>query len=343
MKPGWEKAKKIFGEAVKLAPAERPIFVKQACSGDEEVLREVESPLDSFVDDSFLETPAYPQLADTLLTNASTFASGQVFNHYKMVRQLGAGGMGEVYLAMDTRLHRQVALKVLPAEFVLDPDRSRRFQQEAHAASALNHPNILTIHEIGEFDNTSFIASEFIEGETLREKLVHRSLSMTESVDIALQTATALAAAHESGIVHRDIKPENIMIRRDNLVKVLDFGLAKLTAAKPTESGIGNRPRVETATGVIMGTTAYMSPEQARGKETDARTDIFSFGIVLYEMLTGRPPFAGETTSDIIAAILKSDPPRVGDLDPNIPVELESIVEKTLRKDRDERYQSIGD
>ncbi|MEP6703858.1 MAG: protein kinase [Acidobacteriota bacterium] len=343
MNTSWEKAKMIFDEALKLTPAERPLFLKQACSGDDKIFREVESLLQSFADDSFLETPACSDVAETLLWDASKFASGQILNHYKVVRHLGAGGMGEVYLATDTRLRRQVALKVLPSEFMLDPDRSRRFQQEAYAASALNHPNILTIHEIGEFENTSYIASEFIEGETLREKLIHQSVPLHEAVDIALQTASALAAAHESGIVHRDIKPENIMIRRDRLVKVLDFGLAKLTAGESVEADAGDLTRVKTATGVIMGTTAYMSPEQARGKVTDARSDIFSFGIVFYEMLAGQPPFAGETTSDIIAAILKSEPLPLGDHVSDIPAELECIVEKTLRKNRGERYQNIND
>ncbi len=343
MNTSWEKAKMIFDEALKLTPAERPLFLKQACADDDEIFREVESLLQSFVDDSFLETPACSDVAETLLSDASKFASGQILNHYKVVRQLGAGGMGEVYLATDTRLHRQVALKVLPAEFILDPDRAWRFQQEAYAASALNHPNILTIHEIGEFENTSYIASEFIEGETLREKLMHKALPLQEAVDIAVQTASALAAAHESGIVHRDIKPENIMIRRDRLVKVLDFGLAKLTADKSVEAEVGDLSRVKTATGVIMGTTAYMSPEQARGKEMDARSDIFSFGIMFYEMLAGQPPFTGDTTSDIIAAILKSEPLPVGDHVSDIPAELGYIVEKTLRKNRGERYQNIKD
>ncbi len=253
--------------------------------------------------------------------------------------------MGEVFLAEDSRLRRKIALKVLPENIASDKERLRRFEQEAFAASVLNHPNILTIYEFGAEDSVHFLATEFVEGETLRERLNNNGLSLKEALDIAEQIAAALAAAHSAGIVHRDIKPENIMLREDRLVKVLDFGLAKLTekrgASLDTEAE--TRELVRTNPGVVMGTAAYMSPEQARGKETDARTDIFSLGIVLYEMLANRLPFSGETISDVIAAILKSEPVPPTSFNAESPAELERIVLKSLAKDREERYPTAKD
>jgi len=251
--------------------------------------------------------------------------------------------MGEVYLAEDTELERSVALKVLLAEVAGDEDRVRRFVQEAKAASALNHPNILTVYEIGSFENSRFIATELIRGETLRERLQGESLTLRETLDAAAQIASALNAAHSAGIVHRDIKPENVMLRDDGLVKVLDFGLAKLTEKKPENLDSEGETRaleVKTSPGMVMGTVAYMSSEQARGKEVDARSDIWSLGVVLYEMLTKRTPFAGETPNDSIAAILAREP---APLDENTPKELRRIIRKSLQKKRDERYQTIKD
>lgn len=249
--------------------------------------------------------------------------------------------MGEVYLGQDTRLDRKVALKVLPVRTIEDEERFRRFQQEAKAASALNHPNILTIHEIGEEDSLHFIATEFIDGVTLREHVLHSKSKMTEVLEIAIQIASALTAAHEAGITHRDIKPENIMLRRDGYVKVLDFGLAKLTERKGFDSDAATM--VKTEPGMVMGTIRYMSPEQARGLAVDARTDIWSLGVVLYEMLTGTVPFAGITASDVIVSVLDRQPqPLVNSL-PEVPEELERIVNKALRKDKDQRYQTIKD
>ncbi|HUE83953.1 MAG TPA: protein kinase [Pyrinomonadaceae bacterium] len=262
--------------------------------------------------------------------------------HYKIHSQLGAGGMGEVYLAYDVRLNRQVALKVLPANLVNNRTRLYRFEQEARATSALNHPNIITIHEIGSCVDTVFIAMEFIEGETLRNKLKTTRVEIEEALDIAIQIAAALDVAHRSGIVHRDIKPENIMVREDGLVKVLDFGLAKLTEKKSedVDSEAATRPEIRTEAKMILGTVAYMSPEQARGLPIDARTDIFSLGVVIYEKLSGRLPFPGETTNDMIAAILKSEP---APLDEITPPELQRIVRKSLQKKADERYQTVKD
>lgn len=262
--------------------------------------------------------------------------------HYKIISAIGAGGMGEVYLAQDTKLERQVALKVLLDEVAGDEERVRRFVQEAKAASALNHPNILTVYEIGEFDHTRYIATELIKGETLRDRLRGDPMTLREVLDVAMQVAAALNAAHSAGIVHRDIKPENIMLRDDGIVKVLDFGLAKLTATPvgPADSEDATRAQVNTRPGVVMGTVLYMSPEQARGKETDARSDIWSLGVVIYEMLAGATPFVGETANDSIAAILTKEPPP---LDEAAPPELRRIVRKSLQKQTDERYQTVKD
>ncbi len=269
-------------------------------------------------------------------------------SHYKVVSALGVGGMGEVFLAQDTKLDRRVAIKILNDAQCKDEEILRRFKQEARAASPLNHPNIVTIYEIGELNEQQcYIAMEFVEGETLRSLLKSKKLTLEDALDIAIQTASALTAAHDAGIVHRDIKPENIMRRPDGLVKVLDFGLAKQTGIPSELSEIDpEAPTQEyhlTLPGMIMGTAAYMSPEQARGKITDARTDIWSFGVVLYEMITGRAPFMGETKSDVMAAILKNETPTIAPHAPEVPIELEHIINKTLGKDLDERYQTVKD
>ena len=266
---------------------------------------------------------------------------GTVLGRYKIRSSIGAGGMGEVFLADDIELGRPVALKVL-LDAIGDGDPVRRFIQEAKAASALNHPNILTIYEIGKFEDSRFIATEYIKGRTLRERLKGEPISGREALEIAVQIAAALDAAHEAGIVHRDIKPDNVMLRAEGLVKVLDFGLAKLAEKEPDfiDSEEATLARVQTIPGMVMGTVNYMSPEQARGREVDTRTDIWSLGVVFYEMLRGRTPFAEETTSDTMAAILKSDPAPLGD---DVPPEVVRIVRKALQKNRDERYQTARD
>jgi serine/threonine protein kinase/Tfp pilus assembly protein PilF len=269
-------------------------------------------------------------------------AVGAKLGRYEIRSQLGVGGMGEVYLAHDTALDRKVALKILPPNLAEDNDRMSRFVREAKSASALNHPNIITIHEIGEIDGLHFIATEYIEGETLKTRLNTETLSLKSTLDIALQVVSALDAAHSAGIVHRDIKPDNIMVRRDGIVKVLDFGLLKLTGSRSSEvdsEGV-TKMQVRTSAGVIMGTTTYMSPEQARGQEMDARTDIWSFGCVLYEMLTNQQAFQGETMTDVLANIIHREPDSILAHRRNTPAELERIVARTLRKNRDERYRT---
>lgn len=268
----------------------------------------------------------------------------QRISHYRILQKLGAGGMGEVYLAEDLKLGRKVALKVLSDEYTTNKDRLNRFEQEACAASALNHPNILTIYEVGQ-DHRHFIATEYIDGQTLRQKMGRASLEVSDVLDIATQIASALEEAHAAGIVHRDIKPDNVMIRRNGFVKVLDFGLAKLTESSTDRSAsdaeASTRVLVQTDAGVVMGTSHYMSPEQTKGKPVDARTDIWSLGVVMYEMVGGRTPFDGETSTDVIVAINQKEAPPLARFAPTVPPELDWIITKALRKDRDERYQTI--
>src|SRR5712692_1187642 len=269
-----------------------------------------------------------------------TLGTGTQLGRYEIRSKIGEGGMGEVYLAEDTKLHRRVALKILPAEFCQDSQRAARFLREAQAASGLNHPNICTIHEINDENEVPFIAMEYVEGETLFQRIKDEGLDLAETLDIALQIADALAEAHAHDIVHRDIKPANIIVNRRGQVKVLDFGLAKRIVVAKGEAE--TQPLLSQA-GMILGTAAYMSPEQARGLAVDARTDVWSFGVVLYEMLAGEKPFSGATTTDLLAAILRSEPEDLWKFNHEVPAELERIVLKTLRKKRDERYGSAKD
>ena len=333
----------IFQAAVDYPAAERVAYLDEVCNDDAQLRREVELMISSYERaGSFLDKPAIEVDAQVLASGAPKLSPGELVGSYKVVRLLGTGGMGEVYWAEDTKLRRKVALKLLPQLFTRDEQRVDRFQQEARAASTLNHPNILTIHDVGEADGYHYIATEFIEGETLRQVMSSRRLSLSEALDVAIQAVSGLTAAHQAGIVHRDIKPENVMIRPDGLVKLLDFGLAKLTEVRTSETlaDASTLAKVETSPGVVMGTVSYMSPEQARGQLVDARTDIFSLGVVLYEMISGRVPFSGETASDVIAAILQNEPPQLARYEPEAPAELQWIVSKALRKDRDERYQT---
>lgn len=269
------------------------------------------------------------------------FSPGATLSHYRIVSKLGAGGMGEVYRAHDTELGRSVALKFLSGEVASHQSRLKRFIQEAKAASALNHPNILTVYEIGRVDDATFIANEFVDGVTLRQHMYQR-LKLIEVLDIAIQIASALVAAHAAGIVHRDIKPENIMVRRDSIVKVLDFGLAKLTEREDSLAGpeATTMALVNTEPGSILGTVAYMSPEQAAGREVDARADIWSLGVVIYEMITSHAPFEGASKSHIIVAITDREPLPLTHFTPEVPEALEWIIAEALTKDPEERCQT---
>ncbi len=351
MKPErWQQIDRLFQLAIELAPDERAAFIKSACGDDESLRRDVEALLASDREaESFIEAPAYT-IASPLIAGDETHSLlGKHINHYRIVSLVGRGGMGEVYLARDVRLNREVAVKVLPATFLRDTERLHRFEREAQTASALNHPNIITIHEIGEVQTengvTHYIVTEYVEGETLRQRISAGKINLSEALDVAAQVANAMAAAHAAGIIHRDIKPENVMVRPDGLVKVLDFGLAKLTesesASNDTKIDVSTGSLdFETRTGIVMGTVSYMSPEQARGQKVDQRTDIFSLGVLLYEMLAGRRPFEGATTNDIIAALLTAEPLPLIRHCVEVTTELEQIVAKCLAKDREARYQS---
>jgi eukaryotic-like serine/threonine-protein kinase len=343
----WENLKEIFHAAVGLTPDARTAYLDRACEGDDSLRQAVESLLKSHEETGFVDQPAY-QAAGEMFLQDRKLTAGQTIGRYRIVSLIGEGGMGQVYLAEDTKLHRKVSLKFLSTNFGQDQERMRRFEQEARAASALNHQNILTIHEIGEADGHRFIATEFIEGQTLRERL-RVGLDIHEALEIAIQVASALVAAHRVNIVHRDIKPENIMIRKDDgLVKVLDFGLAKVSRPKVAYSVIDREAQTQflanTTPGVVVGTAAYMSPEQARGDPVDERTDIWSLGVVLYEMIAGCSPFVAGTSNEIISAILSKEAlaplTRYSHV---VPERLEEIVEKALTKNREERYQSSKD
>src|SRR2546423_6132685 len=351
MKPErWQQLDKLFHSALDWAPEERAAFLDEACAGDQQLRKDVQALIAANEKaGSFIEKPALDVEARSLAGEQSDSGAesmvGKTIGHYRLVALLGSGGMGEVYLVQDTVLGRKLALKLLPASLTQNTDRLRRFEQEARAASALNHPNIVTIHEIGYDDSFHFIAQEFIDGVTLRVHIDGKALALNEALEIALQVASALAAAHTKGIAHRDIKPENIMVDkgshlgRQNHVKVLDFGIAKLADAPgmAMRAEATTRLLVKTEEGRAIGTAAYMSPEQARGESVDARTDIWSWGVVLYEMLTSKQPFTGATSQDVIAAILRDDVPP---LPAESPEGLKWMLKKALRKDQEDRYQT---
>lgn len=334
----WQQVKEIFDKATELEPEKRKLFVADACLDDFELRREIERLLDSYQSE-FLEQPAIENLAESFI--GEQFATNQIIGHYKICGKLGEGGMGVVFLAEDGKLKRPVALKVLNTDFSRRKENISRFKHEARAASALNHPNILTIYEIGEFDKISYIASEYIKGETLRRKLKRGPLSLAETLKAALQIAAALNTAHSHGIIHRDIKPENIMLREDGYVKVVDFGLAKLLEEENINSS--TITLFQTQPGVIIGTPVYMSPEQIDGVCVDNRTDLFSLGSVIHECLTGKPPFQGATITEIISKIVSADALPPSKLNPNVSPELDEITLKLLKKKPEERYQSAAD
>ncbi|MBA2733486.1 MAG: protein kinase [Acidobacteria bacterium] len=343
----WQQIEFVLQAALDHPPQERAAYLDAACAGDE-ALKDEATQLIIAHDTAgeFMEQPAIAQDARVLIGDDADINIGRVIGPYRIVRELGVGGMGEVYLAQDARLGRLVALKILLSYFASDNERLRRFQREARAASALNHQNILTIYEVGEADGVHFISTEFIDGQTLRELIPAKGLPLAETLDIAMQVASALEAAHAAGIIHRDIKPENIMRRADGTVKILDFGIAKLTEAAPSESSSEALTIIksQTETGVVMGTVGYMSPEQARGLTVDERTDIWSLGCVLYEMLSGRAPFAGATRIDTLVAVLEREPAPLFHLTEDAPAQLQQlqgIIIRALRKERDERYKTV--
>lgn len=340
----WRQVDTILKSALEVPTGERGAFVERACGGDEALRREVLSLVARDGSGGLPEgAGAADEAARVLAAARGDELTGASVGPYRILEKLGEGGMGVVYRAADTRLGRAVALKLLPAHSTGDAERLRRFETEARRASALNHPNILTVHDVGVEGELHFIATELIEGETLRARLARSTPAVPEALDIALQVAEALDAAHEACIMHRDVKPENVMIRRrDGYVKVLDFGLAKLTQERPAlgEANSGDATLALTRAGLVVGTPAYMSPEQARGQKADARTDIWSLGVMLYEMLAGRRPFGGETCEDVRASVLRDEPPP---LPAHVPPALRAVVGRALTKNLEERYPSVSE
>jgi len=342
----WKQIELLFHESLAVSEESRAGFLKERCGDDLELRAEVESLLESEGKSlDFIEQPVIIAAHDfTTGSTSNRMAPGEILGHYEIVSFIGAGGMGQVYLAQDVLLGRKVAVKILAPALANNERGLRRFEKEARAASALNHPNILTIYEFGQFHGLHFIASEYVEGPTLRQTLDGHSLSPVAAIDHTLQIGKALEASHASGIVHRDIKPENVMIRGDGLVKVLDFGIVKLVESDSRRS---NYPAALASSvsisqvGLVIGSARYMSPEQARGLEVDPRSDIFSLGVVLYEMIAGKAAFDGDTISDVIAEILKGTPQNLNEIAPDTPSEIQDILGKAMCKDRETRYQSV--
>ena len=343
----WQQVERLYHASLERGAEERADFLEEACAGDEGLRREVESLLAYEARaENFIESPALEVAAKMMAEDASALA-GQTISHYKVISRLGAGGMGEVFLAEDTRLERRVALKFLPTHLTQDKRHLQRFQQEARAVAALSHPNVCIIHEVLETeDGRHCIVMEYVEGATLRERIAESRMKVDEALDAAIQVASALTSAHAAGVVHRDIKPENVIFRPDGYLKVLDFGLAKLTEKKSDlidSEDETRRVEFKTLPGMVMGTVAYMSPEQARGLPVDSRTDVWSLGVVLYEMAAGQKPFGGATPTDVIISIAEREPAALTSSAPEVPLQLERIVNKALAKDREQRYQTAED
>src|SRR5688572_5049482 len=335
----WKQVDALFEAALEQPPEKRKSFVAEASKGNAIIYEEVLSLLDAQARAAeFMEGSAMSVAAGALAQELTTIATlvGKEVGTYKIEKLLGAGGMAEVYLARDSKLDRMIALKILPWHFLADADRIARFRREARALTSLNHPNLITIYEVGEANGLHFIATEFVEGQTL--SLLRTKLSVKELLSIVAQVAEALAAAHQSGVVHRDIKPDNVMVRPDGYVKVLDFGLVKLMEVSSDRQDVAN-----TQLGVAMGTLSYMSPEQAAGEPIDHRTDIWSLGVVLYELVTGQRPFTGDSRQVTINSILSQDPAAASVINPNLPAELDQVLNKALEKDRELRYQTASD
>ena len=349
-KQRWQQIETLYHAALERAPGERAAFLADACADDSGLLREVEELLrydgtaDRFMQDNALAVAAQALEPNELSQTAPQLFPGQGIGAYKILALLGRGGMGVVYRARDERLRREVAIKVLPASFAHDADRLRRFEQEAHATSALNHPNILTIYDIGAHEGAPFIVTELLEGEELRAQLEQGALLARRALECAQQIATGLAAAHEKGIVHRDLKPENLFVTKDGRVKILDFGLAKLRPPQPgvVDTDAPTQKRL-TDPGVLMGTVGYMSPEQVRGQETDHRSDTFAFGLILYEMLSGQRAFRGASAIEVMNAILKEEPAELRETNAKISPQVEKIVRRCLEKKPERRFQTASD
>lgn len=345
----WAQIERLYHEAIERAAGERASFLDEACAGDSALRREIESLLEANEDTGILDSLALNVVAKDMASEQAQAMIGRTIGHYRIISLLGVGGMGEVYYAQDMRLGRKLALKFLPQDFTRDRERVLRFRQEARAASALNHPNIITIFEIDEIDGVQFIATEYVEGQTVRQMIASDRIRIGDAIDIAIQVASALNEAHVAGIIHRDVKPENVMVRKDGFVKVLDFGLAKLADDGPAgraDSGGGETSGqidIHTDPRIMIGTPQYMSPEQLTRKKVDYRADIFSLGAVLYEMIAARPPFSGETPGELIAAILEHEPAPLARYARSVPAELERIAGKALEKDREKRYQVVKD
>src|SRR5215813_6556609 len=336
MNENWERIQSIFLEAVELSTDERVRFLDRACDGDAEVRREVESLLAHDGASDLAISQAVQHTARSLVESV-TIQPGTKIGDYKVLKLIGSGGMGEVYQARDEKLSRDVAIKVLPAYFADHPERLRRFEQEAQAAAALNHPNILAVHLMGNFEGMPYLVSELLEGATFRELMKRGPLPPRRAIEYAVQVARGLAAAHDKGIVHRDLKPENLFVLKDGHVKILDFGLAKLRQASSDENA------VNTEEGLVIGTAGYMSPEQVRGQGVDHRTDIFALGAILFEMLSGQRAFKKATAADTMSAILNEDASDISQLVPTAPPALHRIVRRCLEKNREQRFQSASD
>lgn len=366
----WRRVEELYHSTLQVAADERAEYLRHACRGDTQLCEEVESLLayESSAE-QFMETPAFEVAAKQIARDesdedqADPVPIGMTLQRFRVLEKLGGGGMGVVYKAEDTRLNRTVALKFLPKRLARDPASLERFEREAHAASALNHPNICTLHDIGEFEGQPFIAMELLQGETLDHRVGGHALALAELLKFAIQITEGLHAAHQKGIIHRDVKPSNIFVTTEGQAKILDFGLAKL--ARPVTAAGADSDRVQvdegpqeasreikqletpdsslSRTGVAMGTAGYMSPEQARGEKLDARTDLFSLGLVLFEMATGKRAFRGDTGPELHAAILNQTPASARKLNPKVPQKLEQIIRKSLEKQREQRYQSAAE
>jgi serine/threonine protein kinase len=343
----WQLIRELLHSALQLEPGQRPAYLDRHCSSDPMLRKDVDSFLASEegMRSSFLESPALAQVAPGRTDPPMALASGTKLGPHEITALLGVGGMGEVYRARDTRLDRTVAIKVLPAHLSTDPLRRQRFEREARAISALQHPNICTLYDVGQQDGTNYLVMEYLEGETLASRLTKGLLPPEQTLRFGIEIADALNAAHHRGIVHRDLKPANIFLVAHGECKVLDFGVAMLgcEATSSFEVSTVMSPAPLTSPGSTVGTIAYMSPEQARGEPLDARTDIFSLGAVLYEMATGKIGFRGKTSAMVFKAILDETPPAPSRLNPALPEQLDEIVGKALQKDRDLRYQSAAD